>query len=61
MAEAGKAKKMMFERALKVKVQNWHERGAMTHVIYDSLIFKSIKEILGGRIRWFVSGGAPLS
>ena len=32
----------------------------MTHQIYDKIIFNKIKQILGGKIRWFVSGGAPI-
>jgi long-chain acyl-CoA synthetase len=34
--------------------------GTLEHKYYDPLIFKMMKNILGGRIRFMVSGGAPL-
>lgn len=35
--------------------------GNITHSFYDLLIFRVMKNVLGGRIRFMVSGGAPLS
>lgn len=29
--------------------------------MYDNMIFKKIRDLLGGKIRYFISGGAPLS
>ncbi len=33
----------------------------LSHYVADKLVFKKIREGLGGRIRYFLSGGAPLS
>lgn len=33
----------------------------LSHFIADALVFKKIRKGLGGRIRYFLSGGAPLS
>jgi len=44
--------------------QNGQEPGgflAIKHSIADKLVFSKVKALFGGRIRFFVSGGAPLS
>ena len=35
-------------------------RMAMHHVVYDPLVFRKIRQRFGGRIRFLISGGAPL-
>lgn len=30
-------------------------------MLWDSLVFKKTKAILGGRVRWMLTGSAPLS
>ena len=29
--------------------------------MYDNMVFKEVRERLGGKIRYFISGGAPLA
>ena len=40
--------------------QSWARRGYTTPVM-DALIFRTIRKLVGGRIRLMLSGGAPLS
>ncbi len=35
-------------------------RMAMHHAVYDPLVFRKIRQSFGGRLEFFVSGGAPL-
>ena len=60
MAQESKPVRDSFLAALDTKVKNLKERGEMAHPLYDKDIFSKIRGILGGRIRWLVSGGAPL-
>ncbi|MEO6462284.1 MAG: long-chain fatty acid--CoA ligase [Candidatus Eisenbacteria bacterium] len=34
---------------------------ALQHRLYDGLVYKTLRQRVGGRIRFFVSGGAPLA
>jgi long-chain acyl-CoA synthetase len=60
IAQESKPARDGFMAALDTKIKNLKERGEMTHPVYDKAVFSKMREILGGRIRWFVSGGAPL-
>lgn len=47
--------------AIESKIWYFHNFGIINHYIYDIIVFSFMKKVLGGQIRIFVSGGAPLS
>jgi long-chain acyl-CoA synthetase len=68
--EDGGLKKTIFHWALGVgrEASRFRQRGeeprgflALKNAIADRLVFRKIRERMGGRLRFFISGGAPLS
>merc|ERR1719482_712140 len=53
-------KKTLFEAAMKAKVADIHT-GCGYHPLWDILVFSKTKKALGGRVRYCVTGGAPIS
>lgn len=51
----------MFEKAVQTKLERLVLNGIYEHKVYDEMVFKKVRESLGGKIRYFISGGAPLS
>ena len=47
--------------ALDTKITNLKTKGWLKHCMYDALVFKKIRNLLGGRVRIMVSGSAPIS
>ncbi|KAI8912730.1 hypothetical protein EDD86DRAFT_224169 [Gorgonomyces haynaldii] len=50
----------LFNRAFAAK-KAYLARGYQTHSFWDSLVFNKVKQRLGGRVRFMVSGAAPIS
>ena len=68
MDQLSGVRKWMFCWALKVGNQALKNKGKSTSFLFklkqmiaDQLVFKKIRQTTGGRLRFFVSGGAPLS
>ena len=62
ISAAGGTKKKLFDMALSAKSHGLIHHGAMTHPLWDRLIFNKIKAALGmDHMRLMVSGSAPLS
>ncbi|EDV21206.1 uncharacterized protein TRIADDRAFT_50825 [Trichoplax adhaerens] len=54
-------KKSIFDMALKYKEREVQKGIIRQNSIWDTLIFKKVQNLLGGRVRLLVSGAAPLS
>lgn len=50
----------LLRRAVATKMANWRERAEVCHPVYDALVFRQIRNILGGRLHSITSGAAPL-
>jgi long-chain acyl-CoA synthetase len=57
---AGGIKKSLFDTAFEAKAEGLKE-GYLTHAVWDPIVFSSIKAKLGRRVRFMISGAAPLS
>lgn len=51
----------LIDTAIQAKIWYFIQNGTAHHFIYDNAIFRWIRNVMGGRIRFFVSGGAPLN
>lgn len=65
MDSTGGAAKALFKLAYKRRFMaiegSWFGAWGLEKVLWDTLVFKKIRLLLGGRVRGMLSGGAPLS
>ena len=61
MKEATGCKGWLVSTALATKLANLKENGSFTHPCYDSIVFKKMKQLLGGNVRLMITASAPLS
>jgi long-chain acyl-CoA synthetase len=61
LSELKGMKKSLAQRAIKTKMTNLSKNGAVKHCLYDCLVFKKMRARLGGRVRFCVTGSAPIS
>lgn len=54
-------KKKMVTSGIKTKLKNLEKDGDLKHWWWDTLVFSKMKAVLGGRVRFMVTGSAPLN
>ncbi|WWC88193.1 uncharacterized protein L201_003098 [Kwoniella dendrophila CBS 6074] len=59
--DAGGLKGALLRKAVDAKLANWRETGSVTHPVWDALVFRKIKGLLGGKLVACTSGAAPLT
>ncbi|GLT47106.1 hypothetical protein SLA2020_208250 [Shorea laevis] len=63
-AKGGLAKKLFdlaYARRLSAINGSWFGAWGLEKLLWDFLVFRNVQAVLGGRIRFLLSGGAPLS
>ncbi|UKK00387.2 long-chain-fatty-acid--CoA ligase 5 [Theileria orientalis] len=53
--------KMLFNMGLNSKLKKIRKTGEVTHKVWDKILFKKFKRLLGGNVEWMLTGSAPLS
>ena len=53
-------KRLLAKRAVSVKLHNLKTKGLLKHALYDRLVFNKMREALGGRVRFMLTGSAPI-
>ncbi|RXK42618.1 long-chain acyl-CoA synthetase [Tremella mesenterica] len=59
--EAGGLKGALLSKAVEAKLANWRQNAEVKHTLYDILVFRKIRNLLGGNILYIGSGAAPLA
>lgn len=54
-------KSWLANKAIASKMATEEKSGAFTHFLYDRLIFNKMKAVLGGRVKFLLTGSAPIS
>lgn len=53
--------KILIGKALAAKMDNYHSYQQITSTVWDKLVFSSVKNTLGGRVRFMLTGSAPIT
>lgn len=54
-------KAWLVNKAIATKIENYKRTGQVTHCFYDKIIMKKFKAVLGGNVRFMITGSAPIS
>lgn len=61
LREAKGCKSTIASKAVNTKKKNLYKSGAYKHWLYDKLVFKKMKTVLGGNVKYMLTGSAPIS
>lgn len=54
-------KAWLINNAINTKTQGLNNTGSTNHGLYDAIVFKKFKALLGGKVRLMITGSAPIS
>ena len=54
-------KKTIANWGISAKTKKLDKSGSFNHMIYDNLVFKKFRDVLGGRVKLIITGSAPIS
>ena len=54
-------KKAFVDKAIEVKLQNLREKNEIAHAQFDEPVFGKVKQMFGGKLKYLVTGSAPIS
>ena len=60
LSKQSKITQAIFQKAIEIKMKDYEQTGILTNPFLDTLIFKKIRNILGGRMRFMLVGSAPM-
>lgn len=53
--------KTIIDKAISDKLDNFNNKGGVNHMLWDTIAFGKIRDVLGGKIRFMLTGSAPMS
>ena len=60
ISKQSKINQAIFKKAIEIKIKDFKETGILTNPFLDTLVFKKVRDILGGRMRFMLVGSAPM-
>ena len=60
LSKQSKLTQKLFHMALNQKIKDFKETGILSNPLLDALIFKKVRSVLGGRMRFMLVGSAPM-